>query len=172
MFYIASRETSFNDYVNISTCVKGVDFSLGSPWKRHLTRLGVVAFLLFVALSVPRFGNIMDLVGASSITIINLIMPAVMYLLVMKNGGQVAHKNTVQLNSKWQIHFIQENRLGRKMLLLLFDHVWSSGCHNIDLHCCQKHVGNKVSITLLLVIENIIWQIYSYCCWATIIKMP
>ena len=53
----------------------------------------------------------MDLVGASSITIINLIMPAVMYLLVMKNAGQVAHKNTVQLNSQ-NDKFISFRKIG------------------------------------------------------------
>ena len=68
-----------------------------SFWKRSALRVTILAFLLFIALSVPTFGNIMDLVGASSITIVSLVMPAFMYTLVAKRSKYDDMTNSVPL---------------------------------------------------------------------------
>ena len=53
-------------------------------WRRVAFRMGVLTLLLFCAESVPSFGNIMDFVGASSITILTFILPPLMYMLAVK----------------------------------------------------------------------------------------
>ena len=55
-------------------------------WKRCVFRTVVVAFLLFIAVSVPSFGSILDLIGGSTITILTFILPPLLYIIVMDHS--------------------------------------------------------------------------------------
>lgn len=52
-------------------------------WKRCAFRTLSMAAILFVAESVPSFGNILDLVGASTITMLTFVFPPLFYILIM-----------------------------------------------------------------------------------------
>ena len=45
-----------------------------------------MAFLLFIAESVPSFGSILNLVGGSTITCLTFIMPPLLYIFVMDHS--------------------------------------------------------------------------------------
>ena len=49
---------------------------------RILFRSCVIALLLLLGLSLPDFGAILDLIGATTITCLNFIFPPVFYLLL------------------------------------------------------------------------------------------
>ena len=55
-------------------------------WKRCLFRTISMAFLLFIAESVPSFGSILNLVGGSTITCLTFIMPPLLYIFVMDHS--------------------------------------------------------------------------------------
>ena len=65
------------------------EFGLG----RILFRTGVVAVLLVLGISLPDFSSILDLIGASTITILNFIFPPIFYMFL----ADQAKKNT-----KWE----------------------------------------------------------------------
>ena len=48
--------------------------------RRMLFRTGVVVALLFVAESIPDFGNILDIVGSTAITTLTFICPPLFYM--------------------------------------------------------------------------------------------
>ena len=66
-------------------------------WKRCLFRTISMAFLLFIAESVPSFGSILNLVGGSTITCLTFIMPPLLYIFVMDHSEirylQISHSN-------------------------------------------------------------------------------
>ncbi|CAD6188105.1 unnamed protein product [Caenorhabditis auriculariae] len=49
-------------------------------WKRFVVRSILFWLVIFVALSVPQFGPLMDLIGASTMSLMTMILPAVFYL--------------------------------------------------------------------------------------------
>ena len=53
---------------------------LGFNWKRCLFRTASVGALLFVAETVPSFGSILDLVGASTVTMLTFVCPPYFYM--------------------------------------------------------------------------------------------
>jgi len=55
-------------------------------WKRCLFRTLVIAFLLLIGLSVPVFSVIVDLIGASTITLLNFIFPPFFYMLLVDDS--------------------------------------------------------------------------------------
>ncbi|VDM80125.1 unnamed protein product [Strongylus vulgaris] len=65
-------------------------------WQRFLVRTFLFWTLIFVALTVPNFGPLMDMFGASTMSMMTMIMPSVFYLylnaskakrdLMIKNG--------------------------------------------------------------------------------------
>ena len=55
-------------------------FFLGFSIKRLLFRTLVVIFQLFIAESIPDFGNILDLVGSTAITTLTFICPPLFYM--------------------------------------------------------------------------------------------
>ncbi|XP_042901098.2 uncharacterized protein [Parasteatoda tepidariorum] len=48
-------------------------------WQRVLVRVTILLFVLFVALSIPRFGKILNLVGASAIVLCSTVLPCLFY---------------------------------------------------------------------------------------------
>jgi len=42
--------------------------------------------LLFIAVSVPSFGSILDLIGGSTITILTFVLPPLLYMIVMDHS--------------------------------------------------------------------------------------
>jgi len=57
-------------------------FSIPSEfnWKRCTFRSIVVMLLLFIALTIPNFGSILDLVGACSVTLLTFVFPPYFYM--------------------------------------------------------------------------------------------
>jgi len=55
---------------------------------RILFRTGVIACLLLLGLSLPDFGAILDLIGATTITALNFIFPPVFYLLLANKAKE------------------------------------------------------------------------------------
>merc|ERR1719414_2195054 len=65
---------------------------LGIPsdfnWKRCLFRSLSVAVLLFIAETVPSFGSILDLVGASTVTMLTFVCPPYFYMRLCDSSKQ------------------------------------------------------------------------------------
>ena len=57
-------------------------------WKRCAFRSLSVLVLLFIAESVPSFGAILELIGASTVTILTFIFPPLFYLKLMDASSQ------------------------------------------------------------------------------------
>ena len=57
-------------------------FFLEFGWRRVLLRSGIVGCLLLIALSVPNFDVILQLIGSTTITLLNLVFPSIFYLLL------------------------------------------------------------------------------------------
>ena len=49
-------------------------------WKRCLFRTFSVFFLLFLAETVPKFGSILNLIGASTVTLLTFVFPPLFYM--------------------------------------------------------------------------------------------
>ena len=67
-----AHKISDSCYCNVSF----VDFT----WKRAVFRTICVLVVLFVAESVPNFGPILSLIGASTNTLLGIVLPCVFYL--------------------------------------------------------------------------------------------
>ena len=52
-------------------------------WKRITIRSAIVLFELIVALGIPDFGAILNLIGGSTIAILSFLFPPIMYLRLM-----------------------------------------------------------------------------------------
>ena len=67
---------------------------LGFGYRRVLLRTGIMSCLLLIALSIPNFGAILNLIGATTITLLNFVFPPIFYLIlhkkyqVLKNIGK------------------------------------------------------------------------------------
>ena len=59
--------------------------------KRVLFRSGVLVILLLIGLSLPSFGAILNLIGATTITLLNFVFPPLFYLMLDKkhNSGSL-----------------------------------------------------------------------------------
>ena len=57
-------------------------------WKRCLFRTLTVFFLLFIAETVPSFGSILGLIGASSVTLLTFIFPPLFYMKLVDASTQ------------------------------------------------------------------------------------
>ena len=58
----------------------------------------MVAVLLVLGISLPDFSSILDLIGASTITILNFIFPPIFYMFL----ADQAKKNT-----KWELRYYE-----------------------------------------------------------------
>ena len=56
----------------------------GYKFKRALFRSGCMLGLLVISLSLPNFGAILDLIGATTITLLNFVFPPIFFLLLSK----------------------------------------------------------------------------------------
>ena len=55
-------------------------------WKRCLFRTISVLVLLFIAESIPSFGSILDLVGASTVTMLTFVCPPYFYMRLVDSS--------------------------------------------------------------------------------------
>ena len=58
--------------------------------KRVIFRTLVIAFLLILGLSLPDFGAILDLIGSTTITLLNFVFPPVFYLFLANRANKEA----------------------------------------------------------------------------------
>ena len=78
----------FEEMLNVPTSKKfffscnlqNVLISSDFNWKRCAFRTFSVLCLLFIAESVPSFGSILDLVGASTVTLLTFVFPPFFYM--------------------------------------------------------------------------------------------
>ena len=63
-------------------------------WKRCAFRSFAVLILLFIAETVPSFGSILDLVGASTVTLLTFVFPPLFYMRLCDQSNQ--NKNWIQ----------------------------------------------------------------------------
>ena len=56
---------------------------------RVIFRISVIALMVLLALSLPDFGAILDLIGATTITLLNFVFPPMFYLLLADSTGTV-----------------------------------------------------------------------------------
>ena len=88
-----------------------VDFN----WKRCAFRTLTVFFLLFIAESIPSFGAILQLIGASTVTLLTFIFPPLFYMRLVDASTN---------NKEWIQRFVinrQVRRCKRNFVhLLLF----------------------------------------------------
>lgn len=64
-------------------------------WKRPAVRTSVMIFVLFLALSIPNFGRVLDLIGGSAIAMLSYVLPPLFY-----------YKLCSMRNPDWQIRTI------------------------------------------------------------------
>lgn len=67
-------------------------------WKRCIFRTVSVMFLLFIAETVPSFGSILDLVGASTVTMLTFVCPPYFYMRLVDSSKD---------NSQWTQRFVK-----------------------------------------------------------------
>ena len=77
-----------------STYVTHYTIFLVFNWKRCVFRTLSVFFLLFIAETVPSFGSILDLVGASTVTLLTFIFPPYFYMRL--SDASIGRKEWVQ----------------------------------------------------------------------------
>ena len=63
-------------------------FYLDFNWKRCAFRTLSVGVLLFIAETVPSFGAILDLVGASTVTLLTFVFPPYFYMKLVDASVQ------------------------------------------------------------------------------------
>ena len=70
-----------------SLCTPGLSLtSLDFNWKRCAFRTFSVAVLLFIAETIPSFGAILDLVGASTVTLLTFVFPPYFYMKLVDSS--------------------------------------------------------------------------------------
>ena len=65
---------------NLSSFLQNILIPPDFNWKRCAFRTFSVLCLLFIAESVPSFGSILDLVGASTVTLLTFVFPPFFYM--------------------------------------------------------------------------------------------
>ena len=86
-----SCQTSSGHHHKIKTL--STDFN----WKRCVFRTCVMLLLLFIAESIPKFGSILDLIGASTITLLTFIFPPMMFVFACDDSYSRFAKNAMAL---------------------------------------------------------------------------
>jgi len=75
-------------------CEKLLNIPSDFNWKRCVFRSLSVVCLLFIAETVPSFGSILDLVGATSVTLLTFIFPPLFYMRL--SDASIGRKEWVQ----------------------------------------------------------------------------
>uniref|UniRef100_A0A7I4YRL9 Aa_trans domain-containing protein n=1 Tax=Haemonchus contortus TaxID=6289 RepID=A0A7I4YRL9_HAECO len=57
-------------------------------WQRFLVRSVLFWTVIFVALSLPNFGPLLDLIGASTMSVMTMIMPSIFYLFLCASNNK------------------------------------------------------------------------------------
>ena len=74
-------------------------------WKRCLFRTFSVLVLLFIAESVPSFGSILELVGASTVTCLTFVFPPFFYMRLCDKSHE---------NPDWKQRLVEQNPIAIK----------------------------------------------------------
>ena len=105
VFKIPSSKLKHNPLQNSHQNISNIS---GSTIKRALHRSGIMLGLLTISLSVPNFDAILDLIGATTITLLNIVFPPIFYLLLSKqyqslhddtSGDEVLSSSYVSISS-------------------------------------------------------------------------
>jgi len=75
-------------------CEKLLNIPSDFNWKRCIFRSFSVLFLLFIAETIPSFGSILDLVGASTVTLLTFVFPPFFYMRLA--DASIGRKEWVQ----------------------------------------------------------------------------
>ncbi len=87
--YTLNIPNGTNDPCSKSRMLKTTQYLIiGFNWKRCVFRSSAVLVLLFIAESIPSFGSILDLVGASSVTCLTFVCPPYFYMKLVDSSGQ------------------------------------------------------------------------------------
>ena len=65
-----------------------IDIPTHFNWKRCVFRTASVLLLLFIAESIPSFGAILNLIGASTVTLLTFIFPPLFYIKLVDASAQ------------------------------------------------------------------------------------
>ena len=60
----------------------------------------VIATLLIIALSLPSFGAILNLIGATTITLLNFVFPPLFYLMLTKKYRKLGNVQSEEGSSR------------------------------------------------------------------------
>ncbi len=93
---------SYNHLVKVNNSVPplSVDFN----WKRCAFRSMSVLGLLFIAETVPSFGSILDLVGASTVTLLTFVFPPYFYMKLVDSSS--TNKEWKQRYARMQVYAV------------------------------------------------------------------
>ena len=68
--------------------------------RRVIFRSLVIATLLIIALSLPSFGAILNLIGATTITLLNFVFPPLFYLMLTKKYRKLRNVQSEEGSSR------------------------------------------------------------------------
>lgn len=93
-------------------------------FRRAVLRTSIMIAILFVALTIPKFGPILDLVGGSTMTLTSMIMPGICYiaLVAMKNKRDSKVLNGITTSTEKEdkpLSIFEVIKLNKPWLLLL-----------------------------------------------------
>jgi len=81
----------------------------GLNWKRCLFRTGLDVIIIFIGLSIPHFGNILALIGGSTITALTFVFPPLFYMKLCDQKSTDWPTRTISLHERtylWELIII------------------------------------------------------------------
>ncbi|XP_069107686.1 uncharacterized protein [Argopecten irradians] len=90
----------------LSPTLQEVEMALNLPkeftWRRCVVRLIIIACILFIAETIPKFSNLLALIGGSSFTLTDFVCPALLYMKMCKLKTE--HNASLMNDSNLEIH--------------------------------------------------------------------
>ena len=106
-------------------------------WKRCFFRTTSVFVLLFIAETIPSFGSILDLVGASTVTLLNFVFPPYFYMKLCDSSIE---------NKEWEQRFVVFQLVMITKTIdynLIFQFKTSRGCDSPFLIISPIHISEN-----------------------------
>lgn len=75
-------------------------------WQRCAVRSGIMLLVIFVAMSIPNFGKVLDLVGGSTVTLMTFVFPPVFYMRLCAQQKPEWPVRTIPLHEKVYLYEI------------------------------------------------------------------
>ncbi|OWF37632.1 Lysine histidine transporter 1 [Mizuhopecten yessoensis] len=93
----------------LSPTIQEVELTLNVPmeftWKRCVVRLLIVACILFIAETIPKFSTLLSLMGGSSFTMTDFICPILLHMKMCKMKTEykssLTHDNSLEIQAAW-----------------------------------------------------------------------